>query len=234
MVEYNLTEKDIQNNYFHFTAKSNLASIEKLGLIPKKGYNARYIEKNKKIFFVEGLDNLLILFDCWINVYYYMPKIPFIYTLGAYLLRQKWFPQIIADVYFGFLKKTKLHRKRSYKVFNKLLDNSCVLNLALEENTDFRYDDTDEIKIRKYKKRHLELMGYSQKYSTLENTSMDKWNMHCLVNHKISKDKIKICSCHGSHELRDIFLFAIKNTKLDLEDKCPKLYGYLKYMNYIK
>lgn len=63
------------------------------------------MEKTKKVFFVEGLDNLLILFDCCINVFYYMPKVPFIYTLGSHFLRQKWFPQFIADGYFGVLKK---------------------------------------------------------------------------------------------------------------------------------
>ena len=50
-------------NFFHFTWKSNLTNIEEKGLLPKKGHHAKYIEKTKKVFFVEGLDNLLILFD---------------------------------------------------------------------------------------------------------------------------------------------------------------------------
>lgn len=104
MDKYKITIEDIKNNYFHFTLEKNLKSIRENGLIPNKGQNAKYIEKTKKIFFVEGLDNLLILLDCWINVYYYKPKIPFIYTLGANFLRQKWFPQFIADGYFKVLK----------------------------------------------------------------------------------------------------------------------------------
>ncbi len=160
--KYKISLKDINENYFHFTPKCNLESIEKNGLLPKIGQNAKYIEKTKKVFFVEGLDNLLILFDCWINVFYYMPKIPFIYTLGSHFLRQKWFPQFIADVYFGVLKKTKIHKKRAYKVFEKILNESVLLNLNLIGNIDFKYDDIDEIKSRNYKKRHLELMGYSK------------------------------------------------------------------------
>lgn len=44
-----------------------------------------------------------------------MPKIPFIYTLGSHFLRQRWFPQFIADGYFEILKKTKIHKKELIK-----------------------------------------------------------------------------------------------------------------------
>lgn len=225
--DYEITSKDIQHNYFHFTSKKNLNSIKQNGLIPKIGKNARFLEKSEKVFFVEGLDNLLILFDCWINCYYYIPRIKFIYALGTKLLRQKWFPQIIADSYFGILKKTKLYRKRAYKIFDKVLNDSVLLNLDLEENIDFQLNDIDEIKSKNYKKKHLELMGYSKKYSSLENNYMDKWNMHCKSNHVIKSDKIKVCYINASCKLEDIFCYAIKQTTIDLKNICPILYDYL-------
>lgn len=228
MKKYEISINDINSNYFHFTKKSNLDSIEKKGLIPKIGKHAKYLEKTKKIFFVEGLDNLLILFDCWINIWYYMPSIPFIYTLGANFLRQKWFPQVIADAYFEVLKKTKIHKKRAFKVFDQLLDESVLLNLDLKENIDFKYDDNDEIKLRGYKRRHLELMGYSDKYSSLDNITVDKWNMHTFTNHKIESEKIKLCTLENdSCNLREIFNYCIKNTKIDIKNICPILYKYL-------
>lgn len=64
MKKYSININDINSNYFHFTSKNNIGSIEKNGLIPKIGKNAKYIEKTEKVFFVEGLDNILILFDC--------------------------------------------------------------------------------------------------------------------------------------------------------------------------
>lgn len=227
MEKYLLNLKDIESNYFHFTQKNNLKSIKKSGLIPRKGSHAKYIEKTEKVFFVEGLDNLLILFDCWINVYYYMPKISFIYTLGSHFLRQKWFPQFIADVYFGVLKKTKIHKERAFKVFDQMLNESVLLKLDLKENIDFKYNDIDEIKSRNYRKRHLELMGYSKKYSSLDSNEMDKWNLHCLSDHNISSNKIKLCYINNSVQLRDIFNYIIDNTKLDLKDVCPVLYDYI-------
>ena len=232
MERYELSLQDIDLHYFHFTSKSNLNSIEKYGLIPKISKHAKYLEKTKKVFFVEGLDNLLVLFDCWINVYFYMPKIPFIYTLGSHFLRQRWFPQIISDCYFGILKRTKIHTKRAFKVFEKLLNESILLHLDLEEKIDFRYDDVDEIKTRNYKKRHLELMGYSPNYSSLENNVMDEWNMHCLPNHVVSKNKIRLCFINNSYELKDIFMFAIHHTKLNIKEICPALYGYLLFKKY--
>ena len=230
MDKYILNKNDLQKNYFHFTSESNLESISKNGLLPNIGHNARYIEKTKKVFFVDGLDNLLILFDCWINVYLYLPRIPFIYKLGCFFLRQKWFPQIIADSYFGILKRTKVNQKHAFKVFNKLLNEGVLLNLELEEGIDFNYNDSDEIKTRGYKLRHLELMGYSKKYSTLNNDSMDKWNLHTYTNQKIAKNKIKVCILeNGSYKLYDIFNYCIKNAKINIQDLCPNLYEYLRY-----
>lgn len=230
MNNYIINKKDIDKNFFHFTNEKNLNSISDRGLIPCIGRNAKYLEKSKKIFFVEGLDNLLILFDCWINIYYYMPIVPIIYTLGAHFLRYKWFPQIIADSYFGILKKTKIHQKRAFQVFDKILDNSILLHLGLEENIDFKYNDKDEIKLRGYKKRHLELMGYSKRYSSLDNDSMDRWNMHTISEHKVKKEKIKLCILEsGDYKLRDIFNYCVKNTKIDLENICPILYEYINH-----
>lgn len=64
MERYKISSSDINSNYFHFTRRNNLKSIEENGLVPRKGKHAKYIEDHKKCFFVQGLDNLLILFDC--------------------------------------------------------------------------------------------------------------------------------------------------------------------------
>lgn len=224
---YEITLQDMNQNYFHFTSENNLHSIKEKGLIPQIGKNAKFLEITKKVFFVEGLDNLLILFDCWINCYYYIPRIPYIYSLGTLFIRQKWFPTFIADAYFGVLKKTKIHKRRAYKMFDKVLSESVLLKLDLKENIDFKYDDIDEIKSRDYKRKHLELMGYSNRYSSLNNNCMDKWNMHCISNHIIKNDKIKLCYLNNSYKLEDIFNYVIKQTNLKLEDTCPILYDYL-------
>ena len=233
MQQYLLNKKDLNLNYFHFTDKKNLESIKSNGLVPNIGNNAKNIEKTKKVFFVEGLDNLLILFDCWINALYYIPVIPFIYKLGAFFLRHKWFPNIIGDSYFKALKISKLHQKRAFRKLDKILNYGVLLKLDLEENIDFRYDDKDEIKSRGYIKRHLEICGYSEKYSDLNSNIMDKWNMHTLTDHTVDSKKIMICYLeNNSFNLRDIFNYCLQNTKIDLKKVCPELSAYLKYKNF--
>lgn len=228
MDNYTLDKKDMYKNYFHFTNENNLNSIREKGLLPFVGGNAKHIEKTEKIFFIEGIDNLLILLDCWTNVYYYKPVIPFIYTWGTYLLRQKWFPMIIADGYFGVLKKSKLHRKRAFRELDKILDRNVLLHLELEEGIDFKRDDKDEIKSKNYKKRHLKLMGYSDKYSSVDDDTMDSWNMHMLTGSKVNPQNIKLCILEsGQYKLRDIFNYCVENTKIDIQDVCPILYDYL-------
>ncbi len=67
MENYELNLTDISSNYFHFTKSNNIESITKSGLLSKISFHAQSLEDTKKVFFVEGLDDLLILFDCWIN-----------------------------------------------------------------------------------------------------------------------------------------------------------------------
>lgn len=229
MKQYQISLEDMNTHFFHFTKYKNLESIQKNGLVPNIGAHAKYIEKTDKVFFVESLDNFIILLDCWVNCLFYIPVIPFIYKLGAFFLRKKWFPMFIADGYFGILKKSKLQRKKAFRSFDRLLEDSIVLKLNLEENVDFSYGDIDEIKARGYKKRHLILMGYSEKYSSVENTNMDRWNMHTFADHSINPEKIEFCFLeNGKYKLRDIFYYCLENTKIDLKDVCPVVYDYLK------
>lgn len=207
MKNYKISLNDIDSNYFHFTWKSNLSSIKEKGLLPKKGNHAKYIEETEKVFFVQGLDNLLVLFDCWINIY---KKIPLLldskitYGLGSKAMRSKYFPMFLVDFYFMIIKNSKRHKKYAYQIFDKLLDECVLLHLDLEENKDFNFSDIDQIKARGYRKRHLIELGYSEKYSDMNSNKMDNWNLHTLTNKGINSSKLKLCSINNSTNIRDI------------------------------
>ena len=51
MEKHQLTYNDISGNYFHFTKKKNLTSIQTKGLIPKIGFHAQALEETKKSIF---------------------------------------------------------------------------------------------------------------------------------------------------------------------------------------
>ncbi len=233
MKTYELNLKDINSNYFHFTAKHNLESIEKLGLIPKIGYHAISLETTKKVFFVQGLDNLLILFDCWINVCQKYPLIPGMFNLGAKMMRYKWCPKIFVNAYFKYTEFNKIHKFLAYKYFDRFLKRYQLLNLDIKEQIDFDFNDFDQIKAKKYPKEYLIKGGYSPLYSDLDSIKMDKWNMHTFSNHGIASSKLKLCSINDSYNMIDILNYATNNTKMNIKKICPVLYGYLKKRKYI-
>ncbi len=230
MKKYKISLNDMDSNFFHFTWKSNLANIEEKGLLPKKGHPAKYIEETEKVFFIQGLNNLLILFDCWINVYKKVPLLPQLnitYGLGSKAMRSKYFLMFLVDFYFMIIRNSKKHKKYAYEIFDKLLSECILLNLNIEENIDFSFSDIDQIKARGYKKRHLIELGYSEKYSDMNSNKMDNWNLHTLSGKVINSNKLKLCVINNSISIRDILDYILENTKINLKDMCPNLYDYL-------
>lgn len=247
MEKYALNIEDIKSHYFHFTFKHNLNSIEEKGLEARRGHHAELIEESNKVFFVEGLENFLILFDSWITVYKKIPiifshkeevginreskKTQIVYRIGARAMRSKFFPMFLVDFYFWIVRDSKVHDAHAYSIFDELLENCIVLNLDLKQNEDFSYDDIDEIKGRGFRRRHLITLGYSLKYSDMNSNHMDRWNMHTKSGRGVSKDKIKLCTINGSADIKKILTFIISSSNLDLEEICPNLAGYLKERN---
>lgn len=109
------------------------------------------------------------------------------------------------------------------------MKNGLLLKLELEEDIDFSYNDKDEIKSKGYIKRHLEVCGYSEKYSDLNSNIMDRWNMHTFSNVIISPSKISLIKLDNSYNCLDILLWMIKNNKLDIKVLSPYLYEFLDY-----
>lgn len=218
----------MNNHFFHFTKYKNLESIKKYGLVPKIGFHAQALEISKKVFFVEGLDNLLILFDCWIHVCEKYPHIPGLFNLGAKVKGKNKISRSIINVYFFWTKINIFHRFVAYKYFDGFLKNYVLLHLDIKEEIDFSFDDVDQIKAKEYDKEYLIKAGYSLKYSDLESTNMDKWNLHTFSNHGIDSSKLKICYVEDSYKMSNILNYALQNISLDIEDVCPVLFDYLK------
>lgn len=228
MIKYEISLKDIDFNYFHFTKKKNIISIEEKGLLPKKSFHAQSLEVTKKVFFVEGLDNLLILFDCWINICEKYPLIPGFFNIGTKIKGKNIFSKLFIKAYFKWIEFNKLHKFVSYKYFDRFLKKYVLLHLDIKEEIDFSFDDIDQIKVKEYDKEYLIKGGYSLKYSDLESTKMDKWNLHTFSNHGVDFSKLKICYVGESYVMGDILEYALKNTNLDILEICPTLWRYLK------
>lgn len=230
---YNLISiKEIDNKttFLHYTNKDNVKNIFKVGLLPKIGKNAKNIELNKKVFFTKGFDNTLLLMDSWIKWLMLRPKSNFVYKCGCYYMTHKIFPKIVVDLIFKNWIKSDRKFKYACKKLDNILENSVFLKLDLVENVDFSYDDIDEIKNQQFSRKQL---SYIYTYGNDVNDSkMELWNMHTLKDKAIEKERIKLIEIDNSKCAKDIVLYMVDNTELDLEDKCPFLFKYLNYINY--
>lgn len=79
------------------------------------GFHAQTLEETKKVFFVEKLDNLLILFDCWINVCEKYPHISGLFNIGCVIKKNNWFPKTIINAYFKYTEINKFHKFIAFK-----------------------------------------------------------------------------------------------------------------------
>lgn len=143
-------------------------------------------------------------------------------------MKYKWFPKSIINVYFKYMEINKIHQFIAYKYFDRFLRKYVLLHLDIKEEIDFSFDDIDQIKAKEYDKEYLIKGGYSLKYSDLESTKMDKWNLHTFSNHGVDFSKLKICYVGESYVMGDILEYALKNTNLDILEICPTLWRYLK------
>ena len=155
------------------------------------------------------------------------------FHLGTKIMKYKWFPKSIINGYFKYTEYNKLHKFVAYKYFDNFLKKYILLNLNIDENIDFSFEDVDQIKAKNYPKAYLIKGGYSPKYSDLETIKMDRWNLHTFSNHGIDASKLKVCYINNSCKMIDILCFALDHTKLDVSDICPDLWKYLQNRRYI-
>ena len=220
-----ITDLDLDKMFLHYTNIKNLRNISKKRLLPKVGANSRGIEKNKKIFFSEGIEASLIIMDIWINWLILKPKNKYIYRIGAFLLERN-FPK---EIYlFLFNKWKNSDRKLNYacKKLNDILEKSIYLVLDLKENIDFSYTDIDEVKSAKFP--NVILKCFYDNRSDIKRNTLEKWNMHTYINKTISREKISILKYMEEHNAKKILFYFIEN-KLDfVKENCKLLYYYYK------
>lgn len=215
--------------YLHYTNKNNLNDIMKNGLQPRKGINAKVIEKSKKTFFSMGYKGALVIMDSWIKWLIAKPKCNLIYWIGAYLLKVKYFPKIIHKTIISSNKKSNKKVNWSYEKLKSILDNSVYLVLDLEENVDFSFSDIDEVKAYShYPISYIQsLYAYD---SNVSDSKMEYWNMHTFSNKIISPSKISLLKYKTSYKASEIIKYLIEHNIEFVKNSCTTLYNYYNYI----
>lgn len=224
-----IREIDRNKMFLHYTNMDNLNGIAKKGLEPNIGINAKIIEKSKKVFFSIGDKGALVIMDSWIKWLVAKPKSNFIYYIGAYLLKIRFFPKFIHKIIITYNQKNKNKYKWAYKTLNKILNNSIYLLLDLEENIDFSFNDIDEIKcVSNIPKDYIaNLYAYD---SDVNNKKIEYWNMHTFSNKVIEKDKISILKCRSNYNADEILKCLIEDNMLYVKENCKLLYNYYNFI----
>lgn len=222
-----ISQIEIDNTFFHYTAKENLNNIIKNGLEPRIGKNSLYVEKSKKVFFAKGEKGVVTLMDVWLK--WLNSKCGMsnqIYFIGTFYMRM---PLCIKLIPNYIVQKSLKNKKKHIKVFNELkliLDNSVFLILDLKENIDFSYDDIDEVK-NSYYESFLKLLYPST--SDLKNKKMEYWNMHTYSNKLIEFEKVSLLKDKNEYSASKILANLIKNNILYVKENLPFLYEYYIY-----
>ncbi len=222
-----ISQIEIDNTFFHYTAKENLNNIIKNGLEPRIGKNSLYVEKSKKVFFAKGEKGVVTLMDVWLK--WLNSKCGMsnqIYFIGTFYMRM---PLCIKLIPNYIVQKSLKNKKKHIKVFNELkliLDNSVFLILDLKENIDFSYNDIDEVK-NSYYESFLKLLYPST--SDLKNKKMEYWNMHTYSNKLIEFEKVSLLKDKNEYSASKILANLIKNNILYVKENLPFLYEYYIY-----
>ncbi len=197
--------KNQEAKFYHFTKTENLDSIFNRGLDAKIGNNAKGVEFSKKVFFVEGRENVLKLIDVWIR--WFIVR----YQRVAYVkdavegIDPKESP--LADMIYRKLEKEALKRHRAdvesgaveteeakmaaFKKMYKDWKNTSYLALDLKVGVDFSYDDVDDAKDWNVKNRdNLKYLEYM--YGKIDKVDgLEKWNLHTFAGVGVSPKKIE-------------------------------------------
>ena len=172
----------------------------------------------------------LVIIDVWIKWLIGKPKNKYLYWLGVDLYRIPYFNIIVHRIASILFRKTERKKHWAFREMKTILENSMYLILALEENIDFSYDDIDE------SKKKFEGLGkyFGHIYahdSDFENPKMEYWNMHTFSNKTIEISKIALLKTNESYSANDILICMINNNIKYVEDNCPFLKEYLKFIN---
>lgn len=197
--------KENEPRFYHFTKTENLDSIFERGLDAKIGDNAKGVEHSKKVFFVEGRENVLKLVDSWIRwfivryqrVAYVKEAVegidPKESPLADMIYRQqeKWaLAKHHKDVESGAVE-TEEAKMAAFKKMYKDWKNTSYLALDLKEGKDFSYDDIDDAKEWNVKNRdNLKYLEYM--YGKIDKVDgLEKWNLHTFAGVGVSPKKIE-------------------------------------------
>lgn len=210
-----------ENTFYHFTKQIGLPSIAKVGLKAVVGKNSIGFEKTPKIFFAKGDIGALKISDVWLKI----------------MLDKKYGTKTLCDVLNNTSCQMTIEKRND--IFEEMFNDMCCrsyLQLNLEEEIDFSYNDIDEAKETAIncKKHNMDNNIYERTkmiyghYSNIDSMEVETFNMHTYSYKDIETNKIKqITTEDGKTDALSILLEVYDRcnsncTKFELLDEFVK------------
>lgn len=188
---------DMDNTLFHFDVR-DISFIEKYGFQADIGPDSKNAEKTPKVFFSKGIKGVLNIIDVWL-----------IWRMNKDHQNSKdWPKEFLSGTYLDNEEKKKITFNNMYEWLMQRRYYKVDLLLGI----DYIKNDIDEAKqsaiqdkIEKENKKEVpwKFLFASEMYKekiTHNDATMEDWNMHTIVGHGISPDKITLIQTKDGRE----------------------------------
>lgn len=197
----NLGDLDIENTYFHFTDATRLKSIKETGLKSDIGEHSKGLDKKASVFFQLGMIPFIQGCDSWIKwvmhkMYGEANKYGFYDGLPKNEIKSKqheWRKIFLSEEYLSDNER----KEKAFELIYNALKRKILLTLDLKPGIDFSFDDIDYNKQERLAEKekgdiipYLYMKEMYGKYSEVDSTVMDKWNMHTYFGIDIEPERL--------------------------------------------
>ena len=234
-----LNNLDLEHTFFHFSNKIAFDSIAHNGLISQIGDRANGVESKELMFFSEGAKNVLRLCNTWIKWIMhrtYGEKNQFGYYASqdeCLSSQSSWCKEFLNKEYLNDEEK----KKYVFELVMSGMKERIYFALELKEGQDFSYFDIDynkqsalNDKLQGNIKPYLFEKEMYSDYSNVDVATMDKWNMHTLLQtEKIEPCKItQIIDSKGQTDMLSI-VFELYEKYKGQDLACDILDDFIEY-----
>lgn len=253
-----LTYEELQKTKFHHSLKKDKTVIDKEGLKSRIGRNSNGLDKLEAIYFSNGIEAALEMWDVWLKWRAERLFDPFWQDENKNLKealdngtaneqeKKEYFSKckLWAEEYTS--KRYRDDKEKMDFLFDFQIKEMLASNyyrVDLKEGKDFSFDEIDVKKESSFKqgkdsmsyKKFKEMYG---EYSDFESTKVDKWNMNTYLGKKITitPDRIEqLLLPNGKNDALSIVLFLYDKYKENVPEEQQVQFDLLdKYVDYVQ
>ena len=233
----NLTLEELSSKFFHFCSNNYAKEFDTIGIKPRIGKNSIGLDTEPSIFFSQGVEGILEVWDVW-----------FKWKLNRLFnpIHDQSFKEEDVIKWYYYYKNEEFYENdeilaHTFETMIKEMEDSSYYLLNLIENEEFTYNQIDHKKASALENAKTNgrinpmfKIMYGD-YSRFDTTIVDKWNMQTIPGKDITitPDRIQVLSTNGKTDVVSIVLDLYKKYQNEAENKV-NLPMLEKFVNYVE